>query len=172
MEECKNRAPGSLEWNTVEEIVNSMSERERIEFNEAIADMPNSTDSNYEAWLFHKAWQAALSANQPEIDAPIHDNARMYESLAAETNSWTEMAAELEAANAENEKLRKDAERLNFIENPLMVIRYDIGDNDYPYQIYRREGCRNDREFIFLGEGETLRNATDAAMTAPNAKGE
>jgi hypothetical protein len=55
------------------EIENSMSEAEKMEFEKVMGDptMPDDSGPDYSAWLFDKAWQAALDAPTPPEVEPV-----------------------------------------------------------------------------------------------------
>jgi hypothetical protein len=85
MDECKNRAAGSLEWKEGE------GERERFE-KWKVKQNPHGYTSGH-PWWFESGLQKAYGARQPEIDA----------------------------LKAENEKLRKDSERYQYLRNKAVT---------------------------------------------------
>jgi len=117
MDECKNRAPGSLEWKEEEA---SMDETEKIQFEKVMGDlsMPDDTGPDYDAWLFHKSYQS----RQPEIDALKFDRKVLRSLYSNASREIERLRVEADALKAENEKLRKGAEG---------VIMEWFGDGSY-----------------------------------------
>jgi len=160
MDECKNRAPGSLEWK---------EEGERENFERWGASLPAGLDFEIEAeGKFYKdyvtcmAWEA-WQARQPEIDALNREIGTLKANLSLSTYSkdlaWarvTMLRRDVAELKAENEELWKDAERYRWL----------------------RENKRVSLLVTFFGTGCINRNITevdsaiDAAMTAPDTKGE
>lgn len=59
----------------------------------------------------------------------------------------------------------KDAERLNFMDCPRREIGYDIDpEKEELFVIYDVHGSRNDREWVEIGRGSSIRMAIDAAI--------
>jgi hypothetical protein len=140
MEECKNRDKRALEWNETK----PMTERDKFE---KWASKNHPGEWNEDMWI---GWQAALSANQPEIDA-------LKIELAETLTKYASTLDGIIALKAENEKLRKDAERYRWLrfadDEQLAKVRSFSINNELP-------------------EGDAFDEAIDAAMTTPDTKGE
>src|SRR6185437_6641242 len=97
MDECKNRAPGSLEWE------DGGSERERFEkWRESEGDARFGIESDWEVW----------QGRQPESDVlnvKLESMIQAKNKLAIEVNKQD---SEIVALQAENEKLREEAEQV------------------------------------------------------------
>lgn len=59
----------------------------------------------------------------------------------------------------------RDTQRLDFFEaNPGMELSCSYDEADGPWQVYRANGGRNDREWTKISQGATARDAIDAAL--------
>lgn len=164
MDECKNRDTRPLEWQTRADIEASMSEREKQEFEKVMGDpsMPDYIGPDYEAWLFHKSYQA----RQTEIDALKDENEL---NLAANRG----LGRLVDVLQVENERLRKDAERFEYLMDCIRGIRpHDgaRGSGIYTWLLQIREPISVPTEGELMHS--EIREAIDAAMTAPDTKGE
>jgi len=164
MDECKNRAPGSLEWE------DGGSERERFEkWRESEGYARFGIESDWEIW----------QGRQPEIDVlnvKLESMIQAKNKLAIEVNKQD---SEIVALQAENEKLREEAEQvckaaeaLQSAVNKLWEAEYpDESDNPAPAM-----DIDDARQLHFEACG-TLDTAIyymrkRAAITAPDTKGE
>lgn len=104
-----------------------------------------------------------FEARQAEIDALNFDKVKFEQMARNFAQMLEKQDAELAKLKAENERLRADAERLDFLNDPSISLGFDM-DDDSPFYISRVTGARNDREWKFLGKGESARTAIDVAM--------
>jgi bisphosphoglycerate-dependent phosphoglycerate mutase len=147
MDECKNRAAGSLEWKDGE------GEREGFEKWAKRDGYDTKKDSlgEYTSIHTHITYESYQS-RQPEIDALKEEVSLCHGTLESRERNIESVLAESARLKAENEKLRKAAERfINFFQD-------GVTSEPSIFEIME-----------FLQEHE---DSLRAAMTAPDTKGE
>jgi hypothetical protein len=110
MDECKNRAPGSLEWKD--------GEGEREGFRNRWSSLSLSYRMTFQTDESHwEGWQA----RQPEIDALKAEIFTLSNALRNTTIAWDAALRQKSTLKAENEKLRKDSERYQYLRNKAVT---------------------------------------------------
>jgi hypothetical protein len=146
MDECKNRAPGSLEWEETDS--HSVDDNEGCKTAWFILK-PELAPTNWtvgESATYYGFFSWGYQSRQPEIDA-LKEGVRL--ACAAQAN--VSVIAEIDALKAENEKLLQAAEEaILFLSSPEKIN--NLGQ--------------------YLAEMITVRDNLRAAMTAHNTKGE
>lgn len=81
-------------------------------------------------------------------------------------NEHDDLVADRNSLKAENERLRKDAERLDMLALPGIELRTndDPEDDVVRFSVFQVTGYPNDREWTVLGCGRSVREAIDAAI--------
>ena len=160
MDECKNRAAGSLDWKD--------GEQEMFEKSAGILgfDILKDAFGNYvfpgteAAWVYHQTIQ-------PEIDALIHDNGNMLKAI-------TEYDKENVALKAENEALRKQIDTMSAT---CVILNHSVGGMKAENEKLRNVASEaiaaigsaiDGRDVCF----DTVIENLMVAMTAPDTKGE
>lgn len=118
-----------------------------------------------------EAAEAKIAALTAELDSARADFAWMVK----DRNAW--MAAKIAehdrvtALTAENATLREDSARLDWLESNRNAELAHEGWEEDVWQVHTVNGGRNDREWTLLAEGDTVREAIDAARAALRQEG-
>ena len=98
------------------------------------------------------AHAAAVTADKDSTIAALKEVRQLHE-------------AEIAAQDAEIERLRADAARLDFQQNNIAYeFSAEDDDGELVWVAYKVIGGRNDREWHKVGDGRNLREAIDAAL--------
>lgn len=73
---------------------------------------------------------------------------------------------ELDEKDAEIARLRRDAERLDWLEKRCVQLDVKWDDDTDPYTVHEIQGNVNDRVWVKVGEGNSYRAAIDSAREA------
>lgn len=128
---------------------------------------PSYTFASSTAEAAWRAWQAARIAAPPERSIPARYDYGYDDGLKPCSLGKFCLWADYEKLATENAALRKDAERLDWMEaNPAIEIGMESDDGELMRNVYVVTGYPNDREWKKVGSASSLRAAIDAAMEA------